>query len=156
MQGRMYRDDDSIVDVAAVLSPLDGGGMAVNAVRKGWTRTPQDFYAEDIASIASTADSAASDPITVPTNAEKAYIQLYLTGHATGAGTAKAYIVASLDGTTYETAGTPISLTIASGAKRSNVAEFSIAGVNKLKVLKVNNGDPAQEITAVNVIVTFY
>jgi hypothetical protein len=135
---------------------MSNNGQIVQTVPMARDKTSQDFYADDIASIASTADSAASDPITVPTNAEKAYIQLYLTGHATGAGTAKAYIVASLDGTTYETEGTPISLTIASGAKRSNVVEFSLAGVNKLKVLKVNNGDPAQAITAVNVIVTFY
>ncbi|MFA5312717.1 MAG: hypothetical protein WC375_05255 [Methanomassiliicoccales archaeon] len=154
--GRTYGESDRVVNIADVISPADGSGIAANIARKGWDRTPTSFFAADIATIASTADSAASSAIDVPANAVKAYVQLYLTGHASGSGTATAYIVASLDGTTFETSGTPLALTIGSGAKRSNVIELSLAGVQSLKVLQVHNGDPAQAITDVNVIVTFY
>lgn len=115
------------------------------------------FFSSDVASIATGADSAASDVIDVPANIRKAYVQAYCTGHATGAGVVTAYVVASLDGTNYETVGNLATVAIVAGAAaKGNVAVLDVEGVSKLKVLKVHNGDAAQAVTAVNVICTFF
>lgn len=116
----------------------------------------QNFFGSDVATIATGADSAASSAIEVPANATRAAVQLLFTGNAAGSGTATAYIAGSLDGTTYETVGTPITMTIASGARAANIAILDVEAVRMLKVLRVNNGDPAQAITAVNVRYVFY
>ena len=116
----------------------------------------QNFYASDVASIATGADSAASAVIEVPANAKRASVQLLFTGNAAGSGNATAYVVGSLDGTNYETVGSPVVMSIASGARASNIAVLDVEAVQALKVLKVSNGDPARAITAVNVRCVFY
>lgn len=116
----------------------------------------QTLFSSDVASIATGADSAASGELTIPDNIRQMQVQLKLTGNAAGSGTATAYIVASLDGTNFETGGTPITCAIASGAKVGNVAVLDVSGVRKVKCSLVHNGDPAQAITAVNVIATLY
>ena len=116
----------------------------------------QNFYASDVASIATGADSAASAVIEVPANAKRAAVQLLFTGNAAGSGNATAYVVGSLDGTNYETVGAPVVMSIASGARASNIAVLDVEAVRSLKVLKVSNGDPAQAITAVNVRCVFF
>lgn len=116
----------------------------------------QNFYASDVASIATGADSAASAVIEVPANAKRAAVQLLFTGNAAGSGNATAYVVGSLDGTNYETVGAPVVMSIASGAMASNIALLDVEAVRSLKVLKVSNGDPAQAITAVNVRCVFF
>ena len=113
----------------------------------------QNFYASDVASIATGADSAASAVIEVPANAKRASVQLLFTGNAAGSGNATAYVVGSLDGTNYETVGSPVVMSIASGARASNIAVLDVEAV---QALKVSNGDPAQAITAVNVRCVFY
>ena len=118
--------------------------------------TYQKFYAADIASIAATANSAASDVISVPANSRRAFIQFYFTGNAAGSGNATATIVASMDGATFESVGTPLVAMIVSGARRSNIMEFDVEGIRALKVITINNGDPAQTITVTNAIVSFY
>ena len=116
----------------------------------------QNFFASDVASIATGADSAASAALDVPANAKKAAVQLLFTGNAAGSGNATAYIVGTLDGTIYETVGTTVVMSIASGARASNIVLLDVEAVRALKVLKVSNGDPAQAITAVNVRCVFY
>jgi len=116
----------------------------------------QNFYASDVASIATGADSAVSAVLEVPANAKKAAVQLLFTGNAAGSGNATAYVVGSLDGISYETVGNPVVMSIASGARASNIVLLDVEAVRALNVLKVSNGDPAQTITAVNVRCVFY
>jgi len=116
----------------------------------------QNFYASDVASIATGANSAASAVIEVPANDKPAAAQLLFTGNAAGPGNATAYFAWSLDGTNYETVGAPVVMSIASGARASNIAVLDVEAVRSLKVLKVSNGDPAQAITAVNVRCVFF
>ena len=74
----------------------------------------KNFFGAGIETIASIADSPASGEIVVPHYATSANVQLCFTGHAAGSGTARAYIVKSLDGTNFESEGTKLDWRIAS------------------------------------------
>lgn len=71
--------------------------------------------------------------------------------NASSAGTVTFYIAASLDGTVYETVGTPLAFSLNANNAVVGLAKLDTRNVRYLKVIKIVNGDASYGLSAVNV-----
>jgi len=117
---------------------------------------PKNGYGTAVASIAAGAtDSTAGTPIEVG-DQDEIVAQLKMTGHNAGsAGNVSFYFVTSLNGTDYSTPGTP--LVAALTGTTAVISEPFIISLKKkvklLKFVKIINGDGAQQVDSLQVII---
>jgi len=113
------------------------------------------FFAADIAEIAGGATHTTDSSTIDVSGLDYAAIQLYTTGEDAGsAGTVTFYLSASADGTNYSTVGTPLTLTLAAGAKVITEPYcMDLRGINKLKIISIVNGDAGKKLLLTNAII---
>ena len=106
-----------------------------------------------------TADQTAGAGATISTSnvvktggADVVTLKCKATGaNASSAGIVTFTIVGSFDGSTFETVGTPIALTLSTNTVVSVMAQIETRGFPYIEVKSIVNGDASYGLTAVNV-----
>ena len=110
-----------------------------------------DFYSADVAPTAGQIYTTPSN-VVYTNGADAVILKCKANGaNASSAGTVTFTIVGSYDGTTFETVGTTVVLTLTTNTLASVLAQLDTRNMVALKVTQIVNGDASYALAAVNV-----
>lgn len=110
-----------------------------------------DFFTADVAPTAGQTYTTPSNAV-LTNGADSVDLYIKLTGaNASSSGTVTFTIAGSRDGTTFETVGTPIAVTLTTNVAVLQIAKLDTRNFIALQVIKIVNGDATYALSAVNV-----